>query len=140
MANYSTKVPLAAEQNALLPYNIAAYQPGSVYYKGIYAPWAQFGQTFFGDRPLAWVETDNGWDVAAKMPKGTWVREFIYIPSGDDLESSVMAPTGQISNNDYKSVTPGYKYMWFYAEMPGPFVNMFQTGSLGSNNVTIYVF
>jgi hypothetical protein len=140
MANYSTKVPLAAEQNALLPYNIVAYQPGSVYYKGIYAPWTQFGQTFFGDRPLAWVETDSGWDVAAKMPRGTWVREIIYIPSKGDLESSVIAPTGEISNRKYESVTPGYRYIWFYAEVPGTYVNTFQTGGSESNSAAIYVF
>jgi len=140
MAKYSTKAPSVAEQNALLPYNFVAYPPGSVYYMGIYVPWAQFEQTFFGDQPLAWVETDSGWDVAAKMPKGTWVREIIYIPSNGDLESSVIAPTGQISNKNYDSVIPGYKYMWFYAEMPGTYVNTFQTGGLESNSVAIYVF
>ena len=140
MAKYSKITPSAAEQNALLPYNFVAYPPGSVYYMGIYVPWAQFGQTFFGDQPMAWVETDSGWDVAAKMPKGTWVREFIYIPSSGDLESSVIAPTGQISNKNYDSATPGYKYLWFYAEMPGTYVNTFQTGGSESNSVAIHVF
>lgn len=140
MAKYSTEAPSAAEQNALLPYNFVAYPPGSVYYMGIYAPWAAFEQTFFGDQPLAWVETDSGWDVTAKMPEGNWVREIIYIPSNRDLESSVIAPTGQISNRNYESVTSGYKYMWFYAEVPGTYVNTFQTGGLESNNVAIYVF
>jgi hypothetical protein len=140
MANYSTRAPSVAEQNALLPYDFAAYPPGSVYYKGIYAPWAQFGQTFFGNQPLAWVETDSGWDVAAKMPRGTWVREFIYIPLKGDLKSSVTDPTGQISNRKYESVTPGYRYIWFYAEMPGTYVNTFKNGGLQSNSVAIYVF
>jgi hypothetical protein len=140
MAKYSTQAPSAAEQKALLPYNIVAYPPASVYHMGIYAPWAVFQQTFLGDQPLAWVETDSGWDVTAKMPKGTWVREFIYVPSNGDVESSQIAPSGEIRNNIFDSVIPGYKYMWFYAEMPGAYTNAFQTGGLQSNNVAIYVF
>ncbi|VVB68851.1 Uncharacterised protein [uncultured archaeon] len=140
LANYSIKTPSAAKQNVLLPYNIIAYPPESVYHMGIYAPWAVFDQAFSGDKPLAWIDTDNGWDVAATMPQGTWVREFIYIPSNRELKSSVIAPTGLISNRIFDSVIPGYKYIWFYAEMPGTYISAFQTGGLQSNSVAIYVF
>ena len=140
MANYSIIAPPAAKQKVLLPYNIIAYPPASVYNMGIYAPWAVFDQAFFEDKPLAWVDTDSGWDVAAKMPRGTWVREVIYVPSNRDLGSSMISPTGQISNRIFDSVIPGYKYIWFYAEMPGTYLNTFQTGGLESNSVAIYVF
>ncbi len=107
---------------------------------GIYVPWAQFVQTFFGDQLLAWVETDSGWDVTAKMPKGTWVREIIYLPSNGDLEAAKISPNGQISNKHYDSVAPGYKYIWFNAEIPGTYLNTFQSGGSESNTVAINAF
>ncbi len=124
----------------MLPYNVIAYPPASVYQAGTYAPWAVFEKTFLKDQPLAWVETDSGWDVVAKMPKGTWVREFIYVPSNTDVELSKLAPTGEISNNIYDSVIPGYKYVWFYAEKTGTYANTFKTAGVASNSVSIYVF
>lgn len=140
MAKSSTKAPLAAEQNSLRSYNVVAQPPTSVYYLGAYTPWTAFQQIFSGKEIYAWVETEGGWDVIARTPKGTWVREFIFVPSNGNLISNEIAPDGKIRSEKFDQVISGYKYIWIYAENPGSYISSFENGVQKSNNVTLYVY
>jgi hypothetical protein len=128
MAKSSTKAPLAAEQNSLRSYNVVANPPTSVSYLGAYTPWTVFQQSFSGKEIYAWIETEGGWDVIAKTPKGTWVREFVFVPSNGNMISNEIAPDGR------------YKYIWIYAENPGYYVSTFENADQKSNNVTLEVY
>jgi hypothetical protein len=139
MAKSSTKAPLAAEQNSIRSYNVVAQPPTSVNYLGAYAPWTVFQQSFSGKEIYAWIETEVGWDVIARTPKGTWVREFIFVPSSGNLILNKIAPDGKISSEKFEQVISGYKYMWLYAENPGAYVSSFENSGQKSNNVTLYV-
>jgi len=138
-AKSSKKAPLEAEQNSLRSYNIVAQPPASVNYLGAYTPWTVFQQRFSGKEIYAWVETEGGWDVIAKTPKGTWVREFIFVPSNGNLISNKIAPDGKISSQKFDPVIYGYKYIWIYAENPGSYISSFENAGQKSNNVTLYV-
>jgi hypothetical protein len=139
MAKSSTKAPLAAEQNSIRSYNVVAQPPTSVNYLGAYAPWTIFQQSFSGKEIYAWIETEVGWDVIARTPKGTWVREFIFVPTNGNLISNKITPEGKISREKFDQVISGYKYIWVYAENPGAYVSSFENGGQKSNNVTLYV-
>ncbi|VVB72551.1 Uncharacterised protein [uncultured archaeon] len=139
MAKYSTKAPTDEEQSAPMSYNTVAQSPALVYYSGSIAPWAEFQSTFSGRETYAWVETEDGWNIIAKAPKGTWVREFIFVPQNGNLILSTIAPDGKISNKEFDQVLPGYKYIWLYAENSGPYTGSFENGGMKSNNVTLYV-
>ncbi|MCX6641887.1 MAG: hypothetical protein NTV15_00670 [Candidatus Bathyarchaeota archaeon] len=106
---------------------------------GAYAPWAVFQQSFSGKEIYAWVETETGWDVVARTPKGTWVREFIFVPSDGYLISNKITPDGKIGSKKFDTVVSGYKYIWIYAENPGSYISSFENAGQKSNNVTLYV-
>jgi len=139
MAKSSTKAPLAAEQNSLRSYNVVAMPPTSVNYLGTYTPWTVFQQSFSGKEIYAWVETESGWDVIARTPRGTWVREFIFVPSNGNLISNEIAPDGKIRSQKFDQVIAGYKYIWIYAENPGSYISTFENDVQKSNNVTLNV-
>jgi hypothetical protein len=140
MAKSSTKTPLAAEQNSLRSYNIVAMPPASVNYLGAYTPWSIFQQSFSGDEIYAWIETESGWDVIARTPKGTWVREFVFVPVTGNLISNEITPDGNTRSQKFEQVVAGYKYMWIYAENPGSYIGTFKNDAQKSNNVTLEVY
>ena len=136
-AKYTAIAPSAAEQNALVSYDPTVQPPALVYYLGTYVPWVVFQQNFRGEEIYAWIETDGGWDVVAKAPRGTWVREFIFVPSNGNMIANKIGPDGIGSSADFGQVIAGYKYIWLYAENPGAYISSFENGGLRSNNVTL---
>ena len=103
-------------------------------------PWAQFAQSFSGQELLTWVEMNyNMWGTAARAPRGTWIRQFVYVPASGDLVLYRAAPDG-MTNKDFGHTIPGYKYVWFYAQVPGTYASSFNLGGMQSNNVTISVY
>jgi hypothetical protein len=140
MAKSSTEAPLVAEQNSLRSYNVVATPPASVSYLGAYTPWTVFQQNFSGKEIYAWVETEGGWDVIARTPKGTWVREFVFVPSNGNMISNEIAPDGKIRSQEFDQVIAGYKYIWIYAGNPGSYVSNFENFDQKSNDVTLEVY
>jgi|GEM_PF-814544 len=140
LAKSTARTPATAEQNALMPYDFKASPPVSVYYNGANMPWATFSQSFSGNNLLAWVEMNNNiWGVDGRAPRGTWIREFVYVPASGNLVLYRTAPTGTTSK-DFGPTTPGYKYVWFYSDLPGTYAGTFNIGGLQSNNITISVY
>jgi hypothetical protein len=120
-----------------MPYNVLANPPASVYYKGVNMPWSAFNQSFSGKDLLAWIEmNDSAWGTTARAPKGTWVRQIVYVPVSGDLVLNRNAPKGA-SNRDYGQTTPGYKYVWFYADLQGTYTGAFNIGGLQSNSIAM---
>ncbi len=140
MAKSSTKAPLMAEQNSLRSYNVVANPPTSVSYLGAYIPWTVFQQSFSGKEIYAWVETEGGWDIVAKTPKGTWVREFVFVPSNGNMILNEIAPDGNTRSQKFEQVVEGYKYIWIYAGNPGYYVSTFGNIDQKGNNVTLEVY
>jgi len=136
-AKYTATAPSAAEQNALVSYDPAIQPPALVYYLGTYVPWIVFQQNFQGKEIYAWIETDGGWDVVAKAPRGTWVRELIFVPSNGNMIANKIGPDGIGRSANFNPVVAGYKYIWLYAENPGAYISSFENGGLRSNNVTL---
>jgi len=140
LAKSSAKTPPAQQQNALIPYDVLASPPVSVYYNEVSMPWSDFNQSFSGQELMAWIEMNyNMWGTAARAPKGTWVRQFVYVPASGDMVLYRTAPGGT-TDEDLGQTTPGFKYLWFYAEAPGTYASTFDMGGVQSNNVTISVY
>jgi len=141
LADYTTRSPRPAEQNAILSYDVNYPPPEYVYYKGVNTQWAAFDRKFTGNNLLAWIKTqDNGWSVVARTPLGSWVPEIVYVPVSGDLTMSSIAPGGLTDSKYYGRTTPGYKYVWFYAGMPGTYGGIFSIGGVRSNQITIYAY
>lgn len=139
MAKSTAKAPLAAEQITMRSYNIVAMPPTSVYYLGAYSPWTAFQKSFAEKEIYAWVETEAGWDVIASTPRGTWVRQFVFVPANENVILNEIAPDGKVSTAKFDPVGPGYKYVWFYAKDAGTYVGSFESAGQKSNNVTLQV-
>jgi hypothetical protein len=138
-AKYTAIDPSAAEQNALVSIDPTANPPALVYYLGTYVPWVAFQKSFSGKGIYSWIETEGGWDIIAKAPKGTWVREFIFAPSNGNLIANKIEPNGLGSSANFGPVKPGYKYIWLFAGNPGAYIVSFENGGQKSNNVTLIV-
>jgi len=140
MANSTIKTPTAAQQNSAVPYDVNARPPASVYYNGSKMPWAAFNQSFASNYPLAWAEIyDRSWGTGASTPLGTWVREFVYVQASGNLVLS-MTTAGITTKRDFGPTTPGYRYVWFYADRPGAHVSIFSVRGVQSNPVTIFAY
>ncbi|HWQ18947.1 MAG TPA: hypothetical protein VN455_04160 [Methanotrichaceae archaeon] len=141
LADYTTRSPRPAEQNAILSYDEEYAPPEYVYYKGVNTQWAAFDRSFAGNYLLAWVKTqDNSWSVVARTPLGSWVQEVIYVPVSGDLTMSSISPGGLTDSKYYGRATPGYKYVWFYAGMPGTYGGIFSIGGVRSNQITLFAY
>jgi hypothetical protein len=140
MAKSTTKAPLAAEQIVMRSYNIVAMPPTSVYYLSAYSPWAVFQKSFTEKEIYAWIETETGWDAIAKTPKGTWVRQFVFVPSNANVILNEIAPDANAIKKEFDPVGPGYKYVWIYAKDAGSYVSNFESAGQKSNDVTIQVY
>ena len=140
MANSTIKTPTAIDQNSVIPYDVRASPPPAVYYNGANIPWAAFNQSLASNSLLAWTELyDRSWGTSASAPIGTWVREFIYVPTNGSIVLS-MNTGGINTRRDFGPTTPGFKYIWFYADRPGAHVSTFSIKGVQSNPVTIFAY
>ena len=138
-AAYDTTAPPVAEQNALLAYDVAASPPTAVYYAGSLVPWTSFYPTFRGTTPMLWVLTRGGWNIYATCPMGGWARYLMYIPYAGSLKMYEVYPDSSVRFYNYGWSSPGYKYLWFIADMPGRHISFITLTDRPSNCVTIDV-
>lgn len=138
-ALYYTQSPPVSQQNIPLTYNIQAAPPAAVYYGGSYLPWTSFYQVFPANSPALWVASYAGWSWYATCPAGSWVQMLMYVPSTGTMKIYDLYPDGTTKYYSYGFATPGYKYRWFNANMPGRYMTMLTVADIPSNYVTIDV-
>jgi len=138
-AVYYTQAPPAAQQNVLLTYNIQTAPPAAVYYSGSYLPWTSFYQVFPANSPALWIASSAGWSWYATCPVGGWVQVLMYVPVTGTMKLYDLYPDGTTKYYSYGFATPGYKYRWFYANMPGRYITMLTIADIPSNYITIDV-
>ena len=138
-AVYSTQAPPAVQQNVLVPYNVQTAPPTAVYFSGTYMPWASFNQVFPASSPALWVASSAGWSWYATCPVGGWVQDLMYVPYTGTMKLYEFYPDGTVKLYSYGFATPGYKYIWFYADTPGRHITLFTIFDKPSNYITIDV-
>ena len=74
------------------------------------------------------------------MPLGSWARELLYVPTASPISMLEIYPSGYAMKHDLGPVSPGYYYIWYYADAPGRHRNLFVTNSGYSNAVIIDVY
>ena len=138
-ALYYAQAPPVAQQNVLLTYNIQTAPPAAVYYSGAYLPWTSFYQVFPATSPALWVSSSAGWSWYATCPVGSWVQVLMYVPVTGTMKTYDLYPDGNSRYNSYGFATPGYKYRWFNANVPGRYITMLTIADIPSNYITIDV-
>ena len=139
-AVYSTQAPPAVQQNVLLSYNVQTAPPSAVYFSGTFMPWTSFHQIFPAKSPMLWVTSSAGWSWYASCPVGGWVQNLMYVPYTGTMKLYEFYPDGSTKLYSYGFATPGYKYIWFYADTPGRHLSLFTMFDKPSNYITIDVF
>ena len=139
-ATYTTQAPPVTQQKVLLNYDVKTAPPTAVYYSGTFMPWASFYQVFPSNSPALWVASSAGWSWSASCPVGGWIQNLMYVPYTGTMKLYEFYPDGSIKLYSYGFATPGYKYIWFYADTPGRHVTLFTIFDKPSNYITIDVF
>lgn len=140
LAVYSEQSPSIADQNKLLPSTVLASPPSSMYYNGNYLAWNEFVATFPGSSPGLWIQRATGWSFYAVLPWGTWAKNLIYVPQTSPVTMYESYPGGFIHSYNLGVVSPGYYYIWYYADSPGRHSSFLSTISGYSNSVIIDVY
>jgi len=138
-ATYTTQAPPTSQQNVLLNYDVQAATPTAVYYSGTFMPWTSFSQAFPSNLPALWVTSSAGWSWYATCPTGGWIQNLMYVPYTGTMKLYEFYPDGTIKLYSYGFTSPGYKYIWFYADTPGRHVTLFTIYDKPSNYITIDV-
>lgn len=138
-ATYSTQAPPVTEQKVLLNYDVKTTQPAAVYYSGAFMSWPSFSQTFPANTPALWVASSAGWSWYATCPTGGWIQNLMYVPFTGTMKLYEFYPDGSIKLYSYGFASPGYKYIWFYADTPGRHITLFTIYDKPSNYITIDV-
>jgi hypothetical protein len=139
-ATYTNQAPPATQQSVLLPYSVQTAPPTAVYYSGTFMPWPSFNQAFSAKSPALWVASSAGWSWYAKCPVGGWIQNLMYVPYTGTMKLYEFYPDGSIKLYSYGFATPGYKYIWFYADTPGRHITLFTIFDKPSNYIIIDVF
>jgi hypothetical protein len=139
-ATYTTQAPPVTQQKVLLNYDVQTAPPTAVYYSGTFMPWPSFSQVFPANLPALWVASSAGWSWYASCPVGGWVQNLMYVPYTGTMKLYEFYPDGSIKLYSYGFTTPGYKYIWFYADTPGRHLTLFTVYDKPSNYITIDVF
>jgi hypothetical protein len=138
-AVYTTQAPPSTQQNVLLPYSVQTAPPTAVYYSGTFMPWTSFYQVFPAKSPALWVASSAGWSWYASCPVGGWIQNLMYVPYTGTMKLYEFYPDGSIKLYSYGFATPGYKYIWFYADTPGRHLTLFTVFDKPSNYIMIDV-
>ncbi len=139
-ATYTTLAPPATQQSVLLPYSVQTAPPTAVYYSGTFMPWGSFNQIFPAKSPALWVASSAGWSWDARCPVGGWIQNLMYVPYTGTMKLYEFYPDGTIKLYSYGFATPGYKYIWFYADTPGRHITLFTVFDKPSNYIMIDVY
>lgn len=135
----TNQAPPATQQNVLLSYNVQTSPPSSVYYSGSYMPWSSFTQSYPTSTPGLWVASNVGWSWYASCPVGGWIQNLMYVPYTGTMKLYEFYPDGSVKLYSYGFATPGYKYIWFYADKAGRHVTLFTIFDKPSNYIAIDV-
>lgn len=135
----TNQAPPATQQNVLLPYNVQTSPPTSVYYSGSYMPWSSFTQSYPTSTLGLWVDSNVGWSWYASCPVGGWIQNLMYVPYTGTMKLYEFYPDGSVKLYSYGFATPGYKYIWFYADKAGRHVTLFTIFDKPSNYIAIDV-
>jgi hypothetical protein len=135
----TTQAPPVTQQKVLLSYNVQTAPPTAVYFSGTFMPWASFYQVFPSNTPALWVASSAGWSWYATCPVGGWVQNLMYVPYTGTMKLYEFYPSGIIKLYSYGFHTPGYKYIWFYADTPGRHISLFTVFDKPSNYIVIDV-
>ncbi|HWQ18149.1 MAG TPA: hypothetical protein VN455_00095 [Methanotrichaceae archaeon] len=138
-AAYSAQAPPPAQQAALQPYAMSTASQSSYYYGGTYMPWSQFTSAFQGISPAFWMLSSQGWTWYAQIPLGGWVQELMYVPTEGQITAYEIYPSGMTQATSFEYASPGYQYIWFYADVPGRHVTIFTVDGVPSNAVMVDV-
>ena len=138
-ATYTTQAPPVTQQKVLLNYDVQTAPPTAVYYSGTFMPWTSFYQAFPANSPALWVASSAGWSWYATCPTGGWIQNLMYVPYTGTMKLYEFYPDGSIKLYSYGFTTPGYKYIWFYADTPGRHMTLFTIFDKPSNYITIDV-
>jgi len=139
-ATYTTQAPPVTEQKVLLNYDVQTAPPTAVYYSGTFMPWSSYTHVFPANTPALWLASSAGWSWYANCPTGGWVQELMYVPFTGTLKLYEFYPDGTVKLYSYGFQTPGYKYMWFYADTPGRHITLFTISDKPSNYIAIDVY
>jgi hypothetical protein len=139
-ATYTNQAPPAPQQGVLLPYSVQTAPPTAVFYSGTFMPWTSFNQIFPAKLPALWVASSAGWSWDASCPVGGWIQNLMYVPYTGTMKLYEFYPDGSIKLYSYGFATPGYKYIWFYADTPGRHITLFTIFDKPSNYIMIDVF
>jgi hypothetical protein len=139
-ATYTNQAPPVTQQSVLLPYSVQTAPPAAVYYRGTFMPWASFNQIFPAKSPALWVASSAGWSWDARCPVGGWIQNLMYVPYTGTMKLYEFYPDGSIKLYSYGFATPGYKYIWFYADTPGRHITLFTIFDNPSNYIMIDVY
>ncbi len=138
-AVYSTQAPPAAQQNALLTYDVMTAPPVAVYYSGSYLPWTSFYQVFPANSPALWIASSAGWAWYATCPVGGWMQELMYVPVTGTMGVYDLYPDGTTKYYSYGFTSTGYRSRWFHADTPGRYMTMLTIADIPSNYIIIDV-
>jgi hypothetical protein len=135
----TTQAPPVTEQKVLLNYDVQTAPPTAVYYSGTFMTWPSFSQTFPANTPALWLGSSAGWSWYATCPVGGWIQNLMYVPFTGTMKLYEFYPDGSIKLYSYGFASPGYKYIWFYADIPGRHIALFTVFDKPSNYITIDV-
>jgi hypothetical protein len=135
----TTQNPPVTQQKVLLNYNVQTAPPTAVYFSGTFMPWDSFNQLFPSKSPALWVASSAGWSWYATCPVGGWIQNLMYVPYTGTMKLYEFYPDGSIKLYSYGFNTPGYKYIWFYADTPGRHISLFTVFDKPSNYVVLDV-
>jgi len=139
-AVYTNQAPPATQQNVLLSYDVQTAPPSAVYYSGTTMSWTAFAQNFPRNSPAFWVASSSGWSWQANCPAGSWIQNLMYVPYTGTMKLYEFYPDGSVKLYSYGFVSPGYKYIWFYADTVGRHISLFTLFDKPSNYLTIDVY
>ncbi len=137
---YTEQAPRGSEIGRLISANIMSSPPSYIYYDGSYLGWSDFTTAIPSGSAGMWVERSAGWSWYATLPRGSWARELLYVPSASPVTIYEIYPSGSVRRYNLGSVQPGYYYIWFYADVAGRHRSVFTTNSGTSNTVVIDVY
>jgi hypothetical protein len=133
-------MPESAGVQKLTNFDFKSDQTNYVFYDGSYMGWRSFTRMFPVGTPGLWIERSLGWSTYATMPVGSWARELIYVPDISPVFMYEVYPGGFVRKYDFGVISPGYYFIWYYADMAGRHSNIFSTTSGWSNWMFVDVY
>jgi hypothetical protein len=137
---YVFSEPPNSEKDTLLNYNVVSGAPTQVFYHMIVLDWRTFVSSFPKDRPMFWVNTNDGWQWYSTCPLGGWLQEIIFINEKGNLRMYETNPDQTVIYYDFGIASPGYHYIWFNGDTPGRQSQLITVNDMPSNALVFDVY